>query len=212
MLKAYRTWTALLCLVAALFLAAPAQAQIFGTDPDAGLSDADRNVFFFGGRFHTGSFYITPAVWSLPYEDSYFVGAGYQQFFYRSDWSFRLGAEVGAAARIGFDGPSSAEVWAGLVFRHDGIAFFDSFRLSPALTTGFSVVSAPIGSEAGRAEALGKDVTLLVYLGPEISITPVDNPNIEGFFRVQHRSGAFGFIMDGMNGSNAATAGIRFKF
>ncbi len=210
--KVRSTWLALAALLLALLCAAPAQAQIFGTDPEAGLSEADQNVFFFGGRFHSGSFYNSSFLWALDYDDSYILGAGYQNYFYRSDWSFQLGGEIGVSARIGLDGPSSAELWAGLVFRHDGVVFFDTFRISPSLTVGYSLVTAPIGSEADRAAGLGVDVPFLVYLGPELAVTMVDNPDVEGFFRVQHRSGGFGLIMEGMNGSNAVTAGLRYKY
>ncbi len=195
-----------------LMFAVGAPAQAFSSDPNAGLSDADRNVFFFGGRFHSESFYDSPLVWQIPYEDSYFLGAGYQEFFFRSDWSFSLGFEVGVGGRLDLHGPDSLEVWSGLVFRHDGFVLFDSFRMSPALTVGFSAVTDTVGSETIRHAEIGYDGKLLVYLGPEIAVTPLDNPNVEGFFRVQHRSGAFGLIVDKLNGSNSVNLGVRFKF
>ena len=197
-----------LVLALALPLAAPAHSS----DPGAGLSSADRNVFFFGGRFHSASFYVSPWVWSLPYDNAFFVGAGYQQFFFRSDWNFSIGAEVGFGGRYDLDGPASLEAWGGMVFRHDGVVMFDTFRLSPALTVGLSAATDTVASETGRTEKIGYDGKLLVYLGPELSVTPLDNPNIEGFFRVQHRSGAFGLIVDGLNGSNSVNLGVRLKF
>ena len=203
-----RNVLAVLGLVTGLVGATPTLAF----DPNAGLSDADRNVFFFGGRFHSTSFYHSAAVYELPYDDAFFLGAGYQQYFYRSDWSFSIGSEVGLGARYDMNGPASLEAWGGLVFRHDGVVLFDSFRLSPSLTVGFSAATDFVASERERAEAIGFDGHLLVYLGPEVAITPVDKPNIEGFFRVQHRSGGFGLIVDGLNGSNAVNLGVRLKF
>ena len=208
MSKVFNKLVAILGLVAGLATAAPALAF----DPNAGLSDADRNVFFFGGRFHSTSFYQSPWVWTLPYDDAFFLGAGYQQFFYRSDWNFSLGWETGVGARYDMHGPASLEAWGGLVFRHDGVVLFDTFRISPALTAGFSATTDFVASERERAEYIDFTGHLLVYLGPELAVTPVDNPNVEGFFRVQHRSGAFGLIVDGLNGSNAVNVGVRFKF
>lgn len=195
-------------LVAGLASATPASAF----DPNAGLSDLDRNVFFFGGRFHSTSFYHSLAVYDLPYDDAYFLGAGYQQYFFRSDWGFSIASEIGLGARYDMHGPASLELWGGLAFRHDGVVLFDTFRISPSLTVGLSAATDFVASERKRAEAIGYDGKLLVYLGPEIAVTPVDNPNIEGFFRVQHRSGAFGLIVDGLNGSNAVNLGVRLKF
>ena len=142
-----------------LFLTLSASTPALSSDVNAGLSDADRNVFFFGGRFHSGSFY-----------NSLFV------------------------------------------FRHDGVVLFDKFRLSPALTAGFSMATDTIASETARAEGVGYEGKLLAYLGPELAVTPLDNPSIEGFLRVQHRSGAFGYIIEGLNGSNAVNLGVRLKF
>ncbi len=213
MRKRLKTWLTLGSIVLAPFFAAPAQAQIFGSDPDAALSDATQNVFFFGGPFHSDSFYNSAFVWGLPYDGTFMLGAGYQNYFFRSDWSFQLGGEIGLAGRIDpTGGPSSAELWGGLVFRHDGVVLFDTFRISPSLTVGVSLVTAPIGSEADRAASIGKEVPFLIYLGPELAVTMVDNPDVEGFFRVQHRSGGFGLIMEGMNGSNAVNLGVRFKY
>lgn len=195
-----------------LFLTLSASTPALSSDVNAGLSDADRNVFFFGGRFHSGSFYNSLFVWSLPYDDAFFVGAGYQQFFYRSSWNFSLGAEIGVGGRIDVNGPASLEAWGGFVFRHDGVVLFDKFRLSPALTAGFSMATDTIASETARAAGVGYEGKLLAYLGPELAVTPLDNPNIEGFLRVQHRSGAFGYIIEGLNGSNAVNLGVRLKF
>jgi hypothetical protein len=193
-------------------LASPAQAQIFGSDPDAGLTDSTRNVFLFGGRFHSRWVWDTAQPFGLPYEDNYFIGAGYQQFFYRSDWSFALGGEFGVGARISNTAdPSSAETWAGLVLRFDGVQLFDTFRISAAITGGISIATAPIGIEEDRASAQGEQTALLFYMGPEISVTPIAAPEWETFFRIQHRSGGLGWIAS-LDGSNAATVGVRYKF
>lgn len=210
-LKTFRKLMMLGALLAGCVVAAPALAQ-GAADPNAGMSEANRNVFFFAGPFHEDSFYFSPALPLIHYDGTFMLGAGYQYYFYRSDWSFQLGTEIGLAARIDFGGPSSAELWGGLVFRHDGVVLFDKFRLSPSLTVGYSLVTGPIGSEAERADRIGVDVPFLIYLGPELAVTPLDNPEFEAFFRVQHRSGGFGIIMDHMNGSNAVTLGVRYKF
>lgn len=209
-MKNIRVAAAAVALVAATSLGTPATAQ--GLGPDAGLSQYDRNVFFFGGRFHSTSFYDSAFVWALPYDDAYFLGAGYQEYFFHNDWNVNIGSEVGLGLRYDMHGPASVEAWGGLVFRHDGVVMFDTFRVSPALTVGFSAATGTVASETDRAKSIDFTGHLLVYLGPEIAITPVDNPNVEGFFRVQHRSGGFGLIVNGLNGSNAVNLGVRFKF
>jgi hypothetical protein len=200
-----------LACVAALS-ASPANAQLFGSDPNAGLTDWDESVFLFGGRFHSAWVWDTALPWSVPYEDNYFLGAGYQIFYAHPGGGLHYGLEFGAGARISNSAyPSSFETWFGFVARHDGIAIGDTFRISPAITGGFSVVSAPIGVEAERAAAVGRDVHLLFYMGPEISITYVPMPNLEAFFRIHHRSGMYG-VLAPIDGSNAATFGMRYKF
>jgi hypothetical protein len=207
-----RIFLAALSLLLTPVVAPPAQAQIFGSNPSAALSDANENVFFFGGAFHSGSFFNSGFVWALDWDQTYNLGVGYQNYFYRSDWSFQLGAEIGASARIDFNGQSSAEAWAGFVVRHDGPVFFDTIRISPSLTVGFSVASAPIGSEADRFTLVGTDTPFLIFLGPELAVTHADHPEFEGFMRVQHRSGAFGYVIDGLNGSNSVNLGFRLKY
>ncbi|WP_374624250.1 hypothetical protein, partial [Devosia sp.] len=63
-MKNIRVAAAAVALVVAASLGTPATAQ--GLGPDAGLSQYDRNVFFFGGRFHSTSFYDSAFVWALP--------------------------------------------------------------------------------------------------------------------------------------------------
>lgn len=201
--------------VAAGLLAQPAQAQsLFGSNPEAGLTDSYRNVFFFGGRFQHDWIWDTLNVTANHYEDNYVIGGGYQQFFTGKGWGFRLGAEFGLAARISNSSdPSSFETWYGYVLRHDGIAIGDMIRISPAISTGFSMVTDLIGIERVRAGwyPTNGPAQLLFYLGPEINVTLASLPNWEAFFRIHHRSGLYGTIAH-LDGSNAATVGVRLKF
>jgi hypothetical protein len=191
--------------------ATPGQAQIFGHDPNAGLTNSDRNVFFFGGRFQNKTFgdFTDPA--SLTFEDNFFLGAGTQFFFSDPDYDLRLGTEAGAGIRFGAGEPLSGEAWGGFVLRHDGVVLFDTFRISPSIALGMSVVTAPIGIEADRSISENKGTSVLVYMSPEIAVTPVAMPNTEVFLRLQHRSGGLGFI-ESFDGSNAATLGFRLKY
>jgi len=194
----------------------PAQAQsLFGNDYNAGLTDSDRNVFFFGGRFQHDWIWDTLNVAADHYENNYVIGGGYQQFFTGKWAGFRLGAEFGIAGRLSADGsdPHSFETWYGYVLRHDGIAIGDAIRISPAVSTGFSMVTDLIGIERERAGWYPENgpVQLLFYLGPEINVTATAFPNWELFFRIHHRSGLYGAIAK-VDGSNGATLGVRYKF
>jgi hypothetical protein len=40
----------------------------------------------------------------------------------------------------------------------------------------------------------------------------VDNPNWELVYRIQHRSGAYGVIAHFIEGANANTVGIRYRY
>ena len=83
----------------------PAQAQsLFGSNPNAGLTDFDRDVFFFGGRFQHDWIWDTLNVAADHYENNYVIGGGYQQFFTGKWAGFRLGAEFGIAGRLSADG------------------------------------------------------------------------------------------------------------
>ena len=184
----------------ASFSASPAQAQT--------LSETnDETVFVFGGPFTSGYFSdaIQPSHWQL--ESNAFAGVGYQRFFYGYD-SFQLGVEAGLGVRIGE--PVSGEAWAGLVAR---LTEFEigPINITPSVTGGLSVVTDTIGVETTRTLASGQSATLLYYLAPEIAISHDEHPEWEAFGRIQHRSGGFGTIAN-IDGSNALTVGLRYKF
>jgi len=191
-------------------LTAPAPQGLDLADDAAVL---DQKVFVFGGRFHSHWFWDSFWPVGVPYEDNYFLGAGYQKFLAHADYGVSYGVETGIGLRIGADGSSqtSAEIWGGGVARLDGWDIFDNWRIAPSLTLGLSFVSAPIGIEAERAESAPKSVGMLIYMAPEVAVHSLDNPNVEYFARVQHRSGGLGLIMS-FDGSNAITGGVRFKF
>jgi hypothetical protein len=191
------------------FAAQPAQAQLLG---GPGTTDVDysRDVFFFGGRFQSGVFHDTFLFWNSTYEDNYFIGAGYQEFVASPGWGWHVGIELGLGLRVGTAEPSSFETWFGYLVRNDGFTLGDTFRISPALTAGVSATSGTTGIETVRAGWHNRDVRLLFYLGPEISVTYLPMPDFEAFFRIQHRSGLYG-VMAPVDGSNAATFGIRYK-
>jgi hypothetical protein len=199
---------------AALAADAPASAA---AAPLAGNVEAktalDQNVFFFGGRFQSHWFWDSFWPFGVPYEDNYFLGAGYQKFLSHTDYGVSYGVEAGVGLRIGDDGTSetSGEIWGGGVARLDGWDVFDNWHVSPSLTLGLSFVSDPIGIEAERAKTAPKPVGMLVYMAPEVAVHTLDNPNVEYFARIQHRSGGLGLIMN-FDGSNAITGGVRFKF
>jgi hypothetical protein len=199
-----------MALAAALaFWTVPAHAQLLGGPGTTDVSFT-KDVFFFGGRFQSGVFHDTFLFWNSNYETNYFIGAGYQEFVASPGAGFHVGIELGLGARIGVNEPSSFETWFGYLVRNDGFTLGDTFRISPAITAGLSMVSGTIGVETERAAWHNRDVRLLFYLGPEISVTYLPMPEFEAFFRIQHRSGLYG-VMAPVDGSNAATFGIRYK-
>ena len=178
-------------------LAGPAQAQ----------SLPDENIFVFGGPLTGGYFGDALQPWRWDLETNVFAGVGYQQFFHEYN-SFQLGIEVGAGIRIG--SPVSGEAWMGLVGRL-GTFELGPLNITPALTGGFSVVTDTIGVETVRTAAAGQSAHVLYYLAPEIAVSVDGHPEWEAFGRVQHRSGGFGTIAH-IDGANAVTAGLRYKF
>jgi hypothetical protein len=175
------------------------------------MVEGDQNVFVFGGRFHSHWFWDTFIPTNVPYEDNYFLGVGYQKMLFRTDWWVTFGAEYGFGARFSAADGNSIEGWTGAVARLDGFDLFNSFHVTPSLTLGLSFVTGGVGVEKARAATAPKPIDMLVYMAPEVAVSPLDNPNLEFFYRIQHRSGGLGFIMS-FDGSNAATAGVRLKF
>jgi len=167
----------------------------------------EQNVFVFGGPLTSESFGHTFLFWRDHYEPNAFLGVGYQRFFYDYQ-GFGLGLEAGVGIRVG-EAPS-AEVWTGAVARFTRIEIGD-FTVTPSLTAGFSLVSDTIGAETMRTARAGESAAFLFYLGPEIAVSSAAAPQWEAFTRVQHRSGGYGTVAH-IDGSNALTAGLRYKF
>lgn len=169
----------------------------------------DEDVFFSVGRFQSGYFGSSFNPVTADFENNYFLGAGYQRFVETGDWGFRLGYEMGVGLRFGQ--ATSAEIWGGVVGRMPGLRIADRFEIAPALTAGLSAATGLIGAEADRASRNHAEGTLLFYLGPELSLTDLEAPEREYFVRAQHRSGAWGTLAY-LDGSNAVTVGMRFKY
>ncbi|MHA6300331.1 hypothetical protein [Devosia sp. CAU 1758] len=195
---------ALACMGAVwLCVAVPALAQ----SPEISQSRSGQNVFLFGGPMTSGYFSDAIQPWAWQLESNAFVGVGYQRFFYEYE-SFQLGLEAGLGVRIG--SPVSGEAWAGVVGRLTEFEF-GPINITPSVTGGISVVTDTIGVETTRAAASGQSATLLYYLAPEIAVSHDEHPEWEAFGRIQHRSGGFGTIAH-IDGSNALTIGLRYKF
>jgi hypothetical protein len=180
-----------------LCLVAPVQAQPV----------SDENVFIFGGPLTAGYFGDTLQPWRWKLESNVFAGVGYQHFFHEYH-SFQMGIEVGAGVRIG--APVSGEAWMGLVSRL-GTFEIGPLNITPSITGGLSVVTDTIGVETEREMEAGQSAHVLYYLAPEIAVSVDEYEQWEAFGRVQHRSGGFGTIAH-IDGSNAVTAGLRYKF
>ncbi|MCW5722909.1 MAG: hypothetical protein KIS86_17395 [Devosia sp.] len=194
--------------VASRLFSVLAMGPAFLAAPALGQPDGEHNVFVMGGPFTSGYFSDAFLVWQDHYEANFFAGLGYQHFLYAHDGGFKLGVEAGLGLRAGQR--SSAEIWAGAVARLDMFTFGE-VRVTPSITAGFSLVTDTIGIETERAEAIGRDVPFLYYLGPEIAVSHPAYPEFEAFGRIHHRSGGFGTIAE-IDGSNAVVLGFRYKF
>lgn len=169
----------------------------------------DQNVFAFGGRYTNQYFEYTFNPFTVGYEDNYVLGAGYQQFALRHDGGLKLGVELGAALRLG--NQTSGELWVGPVLRADGIIQTEQVKVSASVTAGLSVTTDTIGIERAREIEMGGDSTLLYYLGPEVSVSFANNPDVEYFARVHHRSGGWESLGNMRDGANAASVGVRWS-
>lgn len=186
-------------------LATPAFAQ----SPENLGVGKDKAAFVFGGRYVDDYFENSFLPFIPPYENNYVLGVGYQQFFLEPLENWRIGAEVGVAARFGES--LSGEAWAGVVTRYDGWTFGDGWRISPSLTFGLSAITDTIGAEKDRVAQANGNASVLFYLSPELSLGSTTDDN-EVFYRLHHRSGAWGTLGNLADGHNAHVIGLRHKF
>lgn len=192
-------------LMTAALLSPPAFAQ----SPEVATS-ADSNVFAFGGVYSSESVGETFNFIGTDYQDAYVLGGGYQHFFLGEENGFRAGLEAGVALR---NGPTmSGEAWAGVVLRSDGFIQNDHVKISASVTGGLSLITNPLDVEVAREISRNGDATFLFYMAPELSISTTQNPNMEAFWRVQHRSGGWNTLGNMGEGANANTIGLRWKF
>lgn len=167
------------------------------------------SVFVFGGVYSQRSMRKTASIVDTEYDSNFPLGLGYQRYWW-SLWDFRIGGEVGVAARFG--DPFSVELWGGAVLRYDGLVIADRVKITPGITAGLSGVTATMGVERDREMSHGGDAQLLFYLGPEVAVSHTRYPNLELFYRLHHRSGAGG-VINGINeGYNANVVGLRFLY
>lgn len=186
-------------MLLAMTVPAKAEQLLFTPDP------FDESFFGFGGLTQV-DFLPLPG---NHFEDNVVLGVGYQRLW-GPQGGWRYGGEAGVAARFG--GGASLEFWAGVVGRYE-FTIFDRFRLSPAMTVGFSLATGTLDDvETVRVNETGGNNTFLFYLAPEISISPLDNPQLEFFWRTHHRSGAWGTLGNMAGGADVMTVGVRYHF
>jgi len=199
-------------IIALCVFSSPAFAQSNGTaliPTESEQSLLDRYVFLFGGRMGDDHMYSFFNPFDVTYDNTLVIGGGYQQFMLQPAEHFRLGTEIGIAARIGEE-KTTAEIWGGVVGRYDGFVINDTLRITPSVTFGMSLVTDTTGEEAAREVHDGRSAGMVFYLSPEISVSLADNPNAEVFWRLHHRSSAWRTI--GGGSANATTVGIRYGF
>ncbi|MFN7092479.1 MAG: hypothetical protein ACK4P4_18245 [Allorhizobium sp.] len=189
--------------------AAMAAFQLTTTAARADIQERLQSVMFFGGAMVDENMQGAANVFGSDFENTALVGVGYQMFGYRLG-PFGLGLEAGVLGRFGPN--TSAEIWGGIVGRHDGIRLGPA-RLTPSLTFGISHVSnSQKGRKRDHEQERDGNARTLFYLGPGLSLSSETFANTEIFWRLHHRSGAWGTLGDMHGGSNANTIGVRYKF
>jgi hypothetical protein len=185
--------------------------QVMATGPAAAEeTDIDQSIFAFGGGMVDEDMFYAADPFGSSYEGNPIFGIGYQIFPY-SIGSVKLGLEAGLAGRFG--GSSDAEIWGGVVGRYDAIEIANKVRIIPSFTFGLSHVTRTHDGREERQEAeRDGNARTLFYLGPELSFSTVARPELEVFWRLHHRSGAWGTLGDMHGGSNANLLGVRYNF
>lgn len=194
-----------------ILFSALASAVIIGPAPAwAEETDIDQSVFIFGGGMVDEDMFDAADPFGSSYEGSPIFGFGYQIFPY-SLGRVKLGLEGGFAGRFG--GSTDAEIWGGVVGSYDSIEIAGTVRIKPSFTFGIShVTETHSGRERRQEKERNGDARTLFYLGPELSFSKVSQPDLEVFWRLHHRSGAWGTLGDMHGGSNANVLGIRYNF
>lgn len=187
------------------------------------------SIFFFAGALSTQGIYST-WLFNLNKHDSgknydnFIVGIAYSRDIWSLGYDVTVGGEIGIADRFGCYTVccdeqvvssgivNSLEVWFGPRIRHEGFILFNGWRVSPAMTLGISATTNSIGREREREISLNGNARLMLYLGPELSISMVNLPNWEFVLRLHHRSGAGGMFGNLMEGYNANILGVRYTY
>ena len=187
-----------------------------------------QSVFGFAGRTDSGNLAST-FVYGVGaperiFYDNYIVGGAYQRDFFEFNSGLLIGAEFGLADRFGHYSiccdtiaysnsvVQSAEFWTGASFRTNGIALFDTVRVSPGFVFGLSFISNPIGQEGEHQIEHQGSAKMLFYLGFDLAFALASLPDTELVLRIQHRSGAYGTLGALKEGNNANVVGIRQRF
>jgi hypothetical protein len=193
------------------------------------------SVLVFGGRMSTTNLASTLLFNSVPifgltpyhpYYDNYTVGGAYQRDVYRIG-GFVIAGEIGIDDRFGHYSSccapveptvissnilNSGELWLGPAFRYEAIVLFDTLRITPGFTAGFSAVTNSIGAEEGHVIFYSGNATFLGYLGFEAAFSFVSAPALELVIAEHHRSGADGLLGRIHEGYNSNVAGLRYRF
>ena len=197
------------------------------------------SIFVFGGFMSTVNFGSTLIFDTYPVftgsiagqkYDNFIVGAAYQRDFYSFGSGFVFAGEIGIADRFGHYavccdaiGPgqtvitsgvlNSGELWFGPALRYESLVLFNTLRVIPGWTVGFSLTTNSIGKERQRELTTpGGDARFLGYLGPEVGFSWVSAPQWELVIALHHRSGANGTFGHLDEGYNANVAGLRYRF
>lgn len=157
--------------------------------------------------------FVAPTRWQLG--NATFVGAAISRRVATIAGVIDIEPELGVGKRLGI--AHETEMWAALYVRYTAFPWNNFVRTTIGIDTGLSFATGAPFYEVQKS-GMYHGSRVLHYLGPEITFAPPDRDDIEGFFRIHHRSGAstiFGplSIFNGANGGvQFLTAGVRVRY
>ena len=192
----------------ALLAALPAAAQDTAEAPRP-LEVRRNGVAVFAGIYSSDVFSdIVTSPWDTKTEDIYLLSVAYSR---RLATVFRhLDIEVEAGAGRRFGDNDSFEAYAALALR------WTEFPWNRHLRTTFAVY--PLGPSCvadlspSEVSKDGRSANWLNYFALQLTFAAPSLPHLEGFFRLHHRSGAFGAINCSTNGADFLSVGARYRF
>jgi hypothetical protein len=124
---------------------------------------------------------------------------------------FSIEGEAGYTRRFGLS--RTNDVWAAGVLRYEGFPWDDTLRMTIGHAVGLSYADRVPNGELTNAISTGTPKSkLFAYLGPEVTFSLPQRPDVALVLRVMHRSGWYPTFTKSNTASNLMTVGLRLGF